>query len=430
VAVSFSAILVAKALLRAITTSRGNEGTMAGTQDLVTAATVRKAAAGAALGFVVGYAALRARQALRDRKSPYPALSAPDPLRYSRLRRMLMLAGVVRSVAAAAAVAFVVADPLDRALAGLPRPLRAPAFALVVLGLESARDLGVSYVEGHVLERRHGMTQQPASDWLADQAKAGAIGAAVTVVLTALADAAVVRAPKRWPFIAIGATPVLLALATVIAPTFVLPLFNRYEPVRGELERRIRELAARYNVGDAEILQFNMSRQTAKANAFVTGVLGTERIALADTLINAFADDETLFVVAHELGHYVRRDPWLGIALSTIAVAVTLLPANAALAATSGRGLTSAAQGARLAFYAGVIQLALGPLANAASRAMESRADRFAVSATNDPSAGVRAFKRLGEQNLAEFDPPRWSELLFASHPSLASRIRALQGVN
>ncbi len=206
-----------------------------------------------------------------------------------------------------------------------------------------------------------------------------------------------------------------------------MPLFNRYEPVTGDLERRIRALAARYGVGDASILRFDMSRQTKKANAFVTGVLGTERIALGDTLVEAFEDDETLFVVAHELGHYVRRDPWLGIAVGTGAIAVTLLFADAALRRTTQRGLTSAAQGARLMFYATLVQLALMPLANAVSRAMERRADRFALAATGDRDAGMRAFRRLGEQNLAEFEPPRWAELLFASHPSLASRIRALE---
>jgi len=213
----------------------------------------------------------------------------------------------------------------------------------------------------------------------------------------------------------------------VIAPTFVMPLFNRYDPVTGDLERRIRALAGRYGVGDAAILRFDMSRQTKKANAFVTGVLGTERIALADTLVESFADDETLFVVAHELGHYVRRDPWLGVALATCAISITLLAADAALRATTKRGLTSPSQGARLVFYATLAQLALLPLMNAASRAIERRADRFAVTATNDREAGMRAFRRLGEQNLAELEPPRWAELLFASHPSLASRIRALQ---
>ena len=386
-----------------------------------------KAALGAAAGFSLGYAAVRAAQALRDRRAPYPARTERDPQRYGAERRALAVAGTARGVADLAAVAFLIADPLDRVLHPLPRPLRAPAFALAVLALDTLRDVGIEYVEGHVIERVYGTSEQSARGWLADQAKGTAVGAVVTAVLVALADAVVVRAPRRWPLIAIAAMPPLLAFATVIAPTFVMPLFNTYEPVTGELEQRIRALAARYGVGDAAILRFDMSRQTKKANAFVTGVLGTERIALADTLVESFADDETLFVVAHELGHYVRRDPWLGIAVGTAAVGLTLLAADAALRATTKRGLTSPAQGARLTFYATLVQLALMPLTNAASRAMERRADRFALSATGDRDAGMRAFRRLGEQNLAELEPPRWAELLFASHPSLKSRISALQ---
>jgi STE24 endopeptidase len=389
--------------------------------------TVRKAVLGAAGGFTLGYAAMRAVQAGRDLRRPAPPRADRDPRRYGAARRALAIAGIARGVAELTVTAFVLADPLDRALRPLPRPLRAPAFALTILALDTVRDAGTAYVEGHLMERVYGTSDQSARGWLADQAKETALAAAVTAIMVALADALVVRAPRRWPAIAIAATPPLLAFATVIAPTFVMPLFNRYEPVTGDLERRIRALAAGYGVGDAAILRFDMSRQTKKANAFVTGVLGTERIALADTLVEAFADDETLFVVAHELGHYVRRDPWLGIALGTAGISLTLLSADATLRRTTRRGLTSPAQGARLAFYATLAQLALMPLANAASRAMERRADRFALAATGDHAAGVRAFRRLGEQNLAEFEPPRWAELLFASHPSLASRIRALE---
>jgi STE24 endopeptidase len=390
-------------------------------------ATVRRAALGAATGFALGYAAVRAVQALRDLRRPAPLRAERDPRRYAAARRALTIAGIVRGVAALAATAFVLADPLDRALQPLPRLLRAPAFALAVLALDTVRDAGTEYVEGHVLERVYGTSEQSVRGWLADQAKGTAVAAIVTAIVVELADAVVVRAPRRWPAIAIAATPPLLAFATVIAPTFVMPLFNRYEPVTGELERSIRALAERYGVGDAAILRFDMSRQTKKANAFVTGVLGTERIALGDTLVEAFEDDETLFVVAHELGHYVRRDPWLGIAVGTAGISVTLLSADAALRGTTRRGLTSAAQGARLTFYAALVQLLLMPLVNAVSRAMERRADRFALAATGDREAGMRAFRRLGEQNLAEFEPPRWAELLFASHPSLASRIRALE---
>jgi Zn-dependent protease with chaperone function len=382
---------------------------------------------GAAAGFVLGYAAWRAFEAGRDLRSPYPTRARPDPRRYGSARRALALAGAAREVAGLATTAFLLGDPLDGALASLPRPVRMPAFALASIAAGAARDAGIDYVEGYLLERVYGTSERTARAWLADHFKGLAVGGAVSAVVVALADALVVRAPRRWPLIAIAATPPLLAFATVVAPTFVMPLFNAYEPVTGKLEARIRALAACYGVGDAAILRFDLSRQTNKANAFVTGVLGTERIVLGDTLVNAFDADETLFVVAHELGHYVRRDPWLGIALATAALAAMVTFADAALRRTTARGVTSPAQGARFAFYALLAQLALTPLMNAATRAMERRADRFALEATGDPQAGIRAFRRLAEQNLAELDPPHWAELLLASHPSLAARIRALE---
>jgi len=384
---------------------------------------------GVAAGFGLGYALVRTAQAGADRRRPAPTLADRDPGRYAAARRALMIAGLARGVASQATVAFVLADPLERALAPVPRALRAPVFALAVLLLDDLRDVGTEYIEGHQFERVYGTSDQSAQSWLEDHLKGAAVAAVITALLALLGDALVRSAPRRWPWFAIAGTPPLLALATVIAPTFIMPLFNRYEPVTGDLEDRIRALAARYGVGDASILRFDMSKQTKKANAFVTGVLGTERIALADTLVSAFPADETLFVVAHELGHYVRRDPWTGIALGTVGVAAALLGADGLVRATTGRGIDGPAQGSRLLFWASLIQLAVMPAANAASRALERRADRFAVAATGDPTAGVRAFQRLGEQNLAEFEPPRWAEVLFSSHPSLASRIWALQTI-
>jgi Zn-dependent protease with chaperone function len=333
---------------------------------------------------------VRAAQAFGDLRAPYPAFERPDPLGYGRSRRKLYSPACAR----------------DRRRGDVRisrrRPARARAAARCrarcafrrshspLCRIDTLRDAGVAYVEDHVRERVYGMSHQSARAWAIDQAKATAIAAVVTVVLTVLAEAAIARAPRRWPWLAIAATPPLLALATVIAPTFVMPLFNRYEPLTGELEERIRALAARYGVGDAAILRFDMSRQTAKANAFVTGVLGTERIALADTLIDTFSADEILFVVAHELGHYVRRDTWRGIAVATVAVALMILGADALLRRTTGRDVDSAAQGARLAFYAQLVTLVLGPLTNAASREIERRADRFAVAATNDACRRAR----------------------------------------
>jgi Zn-dependent protease with chaperone function len=122
----------------------------------------------------------------------------------------------------------------------------------------------------------------------------------------------------------------------------------------------------------------------------------------------------------------VRRDPWLAIALGTALVALPILGGDAALRRTTGHGIENAADGARFAFYAALLSMLVSPLGAATSRALERRADRFALAATGDAESGARAFRRLREQNLAEDEAPRWYELLFASHPSLKSRIERL----
>ena len=381
---------------------------------------------GAAVGFVTGYTAVRLRQAWLDRTAPFPAIAGPDPGAYGSARRGLMLAGLLRSTASLATTAFIIAPAVERALRPLPSALRAPAFVAFLSLLDTLRDLPADYMESHVMERTYGTSDQTARAWFGDQAKAAGVGLGITTVLAGIGDAIVRKAPRRWPWIAIAATPALLTLANVIAPTFIMPLFNTYTPVEGKLENRIRDLAALYGAGDASILRFDMSRQTKKANAFVTGVFGTQRIVLADTLIENFSEDETLFVVAHELGHYVRRDPWLSIAIGTVFLAATVGAGNVALG-RAGRHLETLTDGARFTFYAALFSTLGGPPMAAISRAVERRADVFAVEATRDPRSGARAFRRLRDQNLAEDEQPKWAELLFSSHPSLKSRIERLE---
>jgi Zn-dependent protease with chaperone function len=386
-------------------------------------------ALGAAAGITLGYTAVRIRDMLADQASPAPP-KARDAKKYGQARRALMVVGHARGAATGAIWAFGLADVFERLLKWVPAPLRLPVFVGLLTAIEAVREWPIDYIEEYQLERIYGNSDRTAQAWANDRLKATVIGGGVGMLLAGIGGALMRRAPKRWPWIAIAGMPALLAFANVVAPTFIMPLFNKYIPLEGPLERRIRELAARYGVGGATILRFDMSRQSKKANAFVTGVFGTERIAIADTLLNEFADDETLFVVAHELGHYVKRDPWVSIALGTALTALPLLLGNTVVRRTTGRDVGDVSTGMRLGFYLSAGQLAAIPIANAFSRMIERRADRFAVAATGDAASGVRAFRRLRDQNLAEDEGPRWSEVLFSSHPSLGSRIAALEEVS
>jgi Zn-dependent protease with chaperone function len=386
---------------------------------------MRRFLIGMAGGAVLGYTLVRAREALAEAREHAPALE-PDPKAYGTLRRALMLAGMARSLATLGFAAGAIA-PLLEMPEGEAEPL-ARRMALVALGLAASGilDLPSDYVEGIALERRYGLSKQSDAAWLADYGKSSAVTLGISLPLLELLAFALGRAPRTWPIFATAASLPLLVLANVVAPTFIAPLFNKFEAIEGEFAEQLRALAARYGAGDATLLRVDMSRQTEKANAYVTGLFGTKRIVVGDTLLDRFEPRETLFVVAHELGHYVYGDVWRGVALGVAASAFVFFGGRG-LAERPGRQLASTAGLVRLLFAMSLLGTLAGPILSAFSRSRERAADGFALQATHDGAAGAAAFTRLRERNLAEDEQPKWMELLFSSHPSLRSRIERLK---
>lgn len=386
---------------------------------------------GLGMGFAAGYVAARACEAFFEWRDPAPPVPK-DAAAYARIRRALEVLGTVRGTAGFAAFAY---GPLgaraDRATRRLPVWLR-PAVYHAALALASAVvELPVSFVEEYSLERRFGLSDQSRGHWLNDYAKGATISAGLTALLASLLGFALKVAPRRWPIVAaVGVFP-LFIIGNLIVPIYVMPLFNKFEPVTGSLEERLRALASRYGVGDAAILRMDMSRQTRKANAFVAGIGKTHRIVLGDTLIEAFPENETEFIVAHELGHYVNRDTWRLIGLGEVMAFVLFLISNSAVSRTQRAELRDRPL-LIVRLYAAMLVATqvLRPLLFAFSRSREWAADRFAIAATGDAEGGASAFRRLRDQNLADEDPPPWYELFFSSHPSLRSRIAALESVH
>jgi len=389
---------------------------------------LKKLLLGLGTGVTAGYFAVRAIQSLVELRAPAPVLPG-DAKSYASLRRRLEVVENVRGIVAFCAFTYGPgAEALDRATGFLPRWLRPAAFTAPLMLATAAVDLPAAFVQDFALERSYGLSDQPAAEWAADYLKSTAISTGVGALLALLFGIAVRHKPRSWPLFASAGVFPLFVLANLIVPLYVLPLFNTFEPIEGPLERRIRALAARFGVGDAEILRMNMSRQTRKANAFVTGIGSTHRIVLGDTLIDAFGEDEIEFVVAHELGHYVSKDTWRTIALgealaSALFVLANLLTARDEREELRYRPILLARLYTTMTFALHVLRPALLGF----SRSREWAADRFALATTRDPASGASAFRRLRDLNMADEDPPGWYEFLFASHPSLKARIEALE---
>ena len=176
-----------------------------------------------------------------------------------------------------------------------------------------------------------------------------------------------------------------------------------------------------------------MSRQSEKPNAMFTGLGNTKRIVLGDTLLAGFSQDEVEAVVAHELGHQVHGDIWRLIGFGAgagfgMAWLLSQIAPRAVWRTRERTGVSEVADEASLpvlALLMTAMGLVLMPVQAAFSRAMERRADRFAVELTRNGEAYARAMEGLAAQSLADPEPPRPVVVMLYSHPPIVERIRA-----
>jgi STE24 endopeptidase len=150
-----------------------------------------------------------------------------------------------------------------------------------------------------------------------------------------------------------------------------------------------------------------------------------------DTMLKALDEDELLFILGHEMGHYV-----LGHILKLIAgCSGLILLAYYAAYLLAGRiiarfrkpfGFNALSDFAALPLGALLIQilvLAGTPVLMAFSRHQEHEADRFGLELTHSNHAAATAFVKLQQSNLSNPRPGTIYKLWLGSHPSLAERI-------
>jgi STE24 endopeptidase len=301
---------------------------------------------------------------------------------------------------------------------------------LAVGGLHTLLTFPLDLVGGFVLPRRAGLLAQSLGGWLADRAKALAIGGGLAVLAVEVVYALLRASPERWWLWAGAVLAIGTVLLAAVVPIWLVPLFYRLTPLGDPaLRARILALTARMGVRAAEVVVADFSRKGRVANAAVVGLGRTRRIVVSDTLVNGFPPAEVEVVLAHELGHHAKRHIAQGLVVQSGLILAALWVADRALrAGAAALGLQGPADPAGVPFLL-LVLTAVGalatPVAAAWSRRLEREADRVALEVTRTPEAFVSAMERLGRLNLAERRPGRLRELLFATHPSLESRIAA-----
>jgi STE24 endopeptidase len=236
-----------------------------------------------------------------------------------------------------------------------------------------------------------------------------------------------------WIYCWIAASAFAL-LAQVIYPTWILPWFNKLEPLPdGELRTAILRYAERVGFPLAGVYVIDGSRRSTRSNAFFAGLGRRRRIALFDTLIARHPVPELVAVLAHEVGHYKRGHVPKMTALAVVHFGIVFYLMSLALTEPDlfrAFFVERPSVAAGLVFFSLLytpIELVLSVALNALSRRHEYQADRFAAETTGDGASMIGALKRLAVDNLSNLTPHPMVVALEASHPPVVERIRALE---
>jgi STE24 endopeptidase len=294
-------------------------------------------------------------------------------------------------------------------------------------------ELPLALYQTFVIEERFGFNKMTLKLWLVDLLKSSLIGALIGLPIAALILWVMGVAGWAWWLWAWGIWMGLNLLLLLIYPTFIAPLFNKFQPLDDEsLKTRVTALMQRCGFAAKGLFVMDGSKRSAHANAYFTGFGAAKRVVFFDTLLSKLNPGEVDAVLAHELGHFKHKH-----ILKRIVGLFALSLAGFALLgwlATqfwfySGLGVNPNLSGpndalALLLFVmvSPIFSFFIAPLLALFSRKHEFEADAYAVAQTSGPDL-ASALLKLYEDNASTLTPDPVYVKFYYSHPPASERL-------
>lgn len=373
-----------------------------------------------------------------------PQVVVPEPsqlaLQYYRSSNMLWAIGTAVELIVPALLLFSGASARLRNLAYRIGRRWLPSVVLyaVLFTLTYALlTLPLAYYGGYLRQHAYGLSTQSLDKWLSDWLKGVTVSGVGLALVLWIPYVLLRQSPRRWWLYAGLATAPIAAFVLVVSPAWVDPLFNEFGPMQDQaLEARILALAERAGIPGSRVYQVQKSVDTKTVNAYVTGIGSSKRIVLWDTMLAKLNPDEILFIMAHEMGHFVLHHTLAIIFGATLLVTGSLYlvhrVAGTLIARFGGRfgfdRLSDVASFPLLLLLGTLVSLVTTPLVLAFSRHQEHEADRFALELTRNNHAAATTFVRLQQENLSVPRPGPVFKLWRGSHPSLGDRVDFANG--
>jgi Zn-dependent protease with chaperone function len=305
-------------------------------------------------------------------------------------------------------------------------------YFVVYMLLNFVIDFPLSYYQGFLRQHEYEQSNQVLSKWFGDEIKGLLVGLIIGLVVLWVPYLLLKKSPKRWwLYTGVAAVPFMIFMM-LAAPLWIDPLFNDFGPMQDKaLETKILALAERSGIAGGRVYEVNKSVDTEAVNAYVTGFMGSKRIVLWDTTIAKLQEDELLFVMAHEMGHFVLGHIATGIAFFSIVILVVLyiIHRTAGLVIQRFKGrfgfdeLSDIASLPLIIMLVNVLSLVITPVVLTYTRHIEHESDRFGLEITHDNNGAARAFVVLQAENLGNPRPGVLYKIWRSSHPTLGDRI-------
>lgn len=305
-------------------------------------------------------------------------------------------------------------------------------YVAIFLGIYYLIDLPFNIYRGYIIESNFGFMNQSFLDWWSEGLLSLGISILVGSIPAYFVYMVIEKYKRWWLWFALGAIPFMVVIL-IVWPIFISPLFNDFVSLEDQqLKSELLTLAEQAGIEGSDVYQVNASKQSTKINAYVTGLFGSKRIVLYDTMIDSFTKDEIRFVMGHEMGHYVMNHMWIGLGVAVLMIAFLLWLANLFIHKIIRKfadrfkfnRLADIASLPLLMAVISVLSFITDPITNGLSRYHEHESDIFGMDVARiDGETAARSFDKIAALNLSDPDPSPFMEFWFHDHPALKKRM-------
>ncbi len=238
---------------------------------------------------------------------------------------------------------------------------------------------------------------------------------------------------EYWWIYAWGLMTSFQFLVIGIYPRWIAPLFNKFSPLEDKnLQTDLEKLVANTGNSLEAVFVMDASKRSSHGNAYFTGLGKSKRVVFFDTLLKSMNPNETLAVLAHELGHlkhkHILKSLITSLIFSFLGLALMGYVSHKEWFYLGHFNKVQSAGSLFLIFSTAieVYTFWFTPIQSFFSRRNEFQADAYAAS---ERPAGdmISALLKLYKDNSSTLTPDKVYASFYYSHPHASERIAALK---